>query len=75
MLGPLGLADSSTSTDDQSEDDKKKDKGDDESVNVELRLINTGAINLDQTIEEPVTSGSDIDLGFDPGSPTPLERN
>jgi len=69
LLGPLGLADadSGTSSSDQSDEDKKKDKsGDDEGVNAALRLINTTPINLDQPIEEPVTSGSDIDIGLQP---------
>lgn len=57
--------------DEQAQDDKKKDKssGEDESVNVALRLINTGPINLDQQIDEPVTSGNDVNVDFDIGPP------
>ena len=72
MLGPLVSSDTATAGDDQSQDtddEKKKDKGgdDDESVNAAFRLINIGPINLDRPIEEPVTSGNDVD--FDLGPP------
>ena len=75
MLGPIASNDTSAATgdDQQSDDDKKKDKddsdADDESVQAWLGLINAGPINLNQPIEEPVTSGSDInfDVGQGPG--------
>ena len=69
MLGPLASTDTATAEDQQAEEDKKKDKSgdDDEGVNAALRLINTGPINLDQQIDEPVTSGNDVD--FDLGPP------
>lgn len=70
VLGPLGSTDVATTTpdDEQSDEDKKKDEdGDDESVDVWLGLINAGPVNLDQQIEEPVTSGSDIN--FNVGQP------
>jgi hypothetical protein len=75
VLGPIASNDSgSTTGDDQkSDEDKKKDKddsdADDQSVQAWLGLINAGPINLSQPIEEPVTSGSDInfDVGEGPG--------
>jgi hypothetical protein len=67
------LADSS-SNDDQSDDEKDKDKdkdkdksGDRGSVDHSFELIDTGPLDLDQTIDQPVTSGSDIGIGDDPG--------
>jgi hypothetical protein len=72
VLGPIESTDSATGEDQQAEEDKKKDKGsdEDEGVNAALRLINTGPINLDQQIDEPVTSGNDVefDLGPPPGT-------
>jgi len=72
VLGPITSSDAGSPTGDeqQSEDDKKKDKDkdgddDDEAVQTWLGLINAGPINLNQPIEEPVTSGSDIN--FDVG--------
>jgi hypothetical protein len=71
VLGPLGSTDTTATTasdDQESDEDKKKDKdSDDESVDVWLGLINAGPVNLEQQIEEPVTSGSDIN--FDVGQP------
>jgi filamentous hemagglutinin family protein len=69
VLGPLASADTAIGDDQQSQEDKKKDNGDDEDegINASLRLINTGPINLDQQIDEPVTSGNDVD--FDLGPP------
>ena len=70
VLGPIGSTDSSfVSTDEdqqqQSEEAKKKDKGgEDEGIETWLGLINAGPINFDQPIDEPVTSGSDIDINF-----------
>jgi hypothetical protein len=58
-LGPL------LSADDEQSDEKKK-KNEEESVDASLGLISSGPVNLDQQIDEPVTSGSDIDLGFGP---------
>lgn len=67
MLGPVGSSDSSIISPDedqqQAEEEKKKDKGsDDEGIETWLGLINAGPINFDQPIDEPVTSGSDIDF-------------
>ena len=68
MLGPLGLTDSATSDDDQSDDKKDGDDSDDQAgVDASLGLINTAPVNLDQTIDEPVTSGRDAGLGDGPG--------
>ena len=71
VLGPIGASDSSTIAGEdqqQAEEDKKKDKGsDDDSVETWLGLINAGPINLDQPIDEPVTSGSDVDMNLGPG--------
>jgi hypothetical protein len=69
VLGPLGLADTGTSDDDQSDDKKKDDDGSDDQAGVDasLGLINTAPVNLDQTIDEPVTSGRDAGLGDGPG--------
>ena len=71
MLGPIASsnADSTTGDEQQSDEDKKKDEDSDsdsdEGVQAWVGLINAGPINLNQTIEEPVTSGSDIN--FDVG--------
>ena len=70
MLGPIGGTDIGTASDEQqqAEEDKKKDKGsNDESVDAWLGLINVGPLNLDQAIDEPVTSGSDIDMNLGQG--------
>jgi len=70
-MTPTDTAMSSDEQQQQADEDKKKGKGgDDESVETWLGLINAGPINLDQAIDEPVTSGSDIDmnLGQGPGS-------
>lgn len=73
MLGPIAPSDTTQPASDdqqQAEDEKKKSKSnDDESIETWLGLINAGPINLDHTIDEPVTSGSDIDLnlGLGPG--------
>jgi hypothetical protein len=78
VLGPIELTDAAAAAaaagpgeeQQQSEDDKKKDKdSDDQGVEASLRLINTGPINLDRPIDEPVTSGSDIDLMNGPLGP------
>ena len=70
MLGPIGGTDIGTASDEQqqAEEDKKKYKGsNDESVDAWLGLINVGPLNLDQPIDEPVTSGSDIDMNLGQG--------
>jgi hypothetical protein len=70
VLGPIGASDSAVAGEDQqqADEDKKKDKGgDDEGVETWLGLINTGPINLGQPIDEPVTSGSDIDMNVGQG--------
>ena len=70
MLGPLGLTDTATTPEDQQADEDKKDKdkdGEDDGVQAWIGLINAGPINLDQQIEEPVTSGSDIDMNLGEG--------
>jgi len=70
VLGPIGASDNSIAGEDQqqADEDKKKDKGgDDDSVDTWVGLINAGPINLDQPIDEPVTSGSDVDMNLSPG--------
>lgn len=70
MLGPLGMTDTTTTPEDQQADEDKKDKdkdGEDDGVQAWIGLINAGPINLDQQIEEPVTSGSDIDMNLGEG--------
>jgi hypothetical protein len=55
LLGPLGKDD----------DDKKKDQDQEGDTHIDpsLRLINTTPINLDHTINDPVTSGGDTIVG------------
>jgi hypothetical protein len=45
----------------QDEDQDSDDEGgdDSESVNTSIGIINTAPVNLEQQIDEPVTSGSD----------------
>jgi hypothetical protein len=69
VLGPIELTDTAAAIagpgeeQQQSEEEKKKNEdNDDQGVEASLRLINTGPVNLDRPIDEPVTSGSDIDL-------------
>jgi hypothetical protein len=71
VLGPLGLVqDAAVSDDGQSDDsDKKKNDGtdDDQSgVDASLGLINTAPVSLDQTIDDPITSGRDAGIGDGP---------
>jgi hypothetical protein len=56
LLGPLGKDD---------DDDKKKDQDQEGDTHIDpsLRLINTTPINLDHTINDPVTSGGDTIVG------------
>ena len=57
LLGPLS---------EDSDDDKKKDQDQaegDAHVDPSMRLINTTPINLDHTINDPVTSGGDVIVG------------
>ena len=72
VLGPVGATDDTIVGEDQqqADEDKKKGQSDDEdSIETWLGLINVGPINLDRPIDEPVTSGSDVDmnLGRGPG--------
>jgi hypothetical protein len=62
ILGPL---DETNSPDDQKKkkDKKGEDSEDGSSADPNLRLINTTPINLDRTIDEPVTSGGDVVVG------------
>ena len=74
MLGPIELTDVAAAAagpgeQPQSDDDKKDKDSDDQGVEASLRLINTGPVNLDRPIDEPVTSGSDIDLMNGPLGP------
>jgi len=61
ILGPLK----------DDDDDKKKDQQSDDDARVDpsLRLINTTPINLDHTINDPVTSGGDVVVGGGPVQP------
>jgi hypothetical protein len=53
-------ADTVASADDQDkEKDKDKVKADDDTVEAQLDLLNPDALQLDQSVDEPVTSGGD----------------
>jgi hypothetical protein len=62
ILGPL---DQTNSPDDEKKKDKDEDEDSDDgsSVDPSLKLINTTPINLDKTVDEPVTSGGDVVIG------------
>jgi filamentous hemagglutinin family protein len=62
ILGPL---DQTNSPDDEKKKDKDEgeDSDDGSSVDPSLRLINTTPINLDKTVDDPVTSGGDVVIG------------
>ena len=62
ILGPLDQTDS-PSDEDKKKKDKDNEEGDSSTVDPQLRLINTTPINLDHTIDEPVTSGGDLVIG------------
>ena len=52
-----------------SESEDEQDEGDNEDgskVDPSMRLINTTPINLEQQIDDPVTSGGDIVVGYSP---------
>jgi hypothetical protein len=73
ILGPIGEMSSPLDTaaneqdGDQSEDEDS-DEGDDESsVDATLGLVNTGPVNIDQPVDEPITSGGDGGFGDGPG--------
>jgi hypothetical protein len=62
ILGPL---DQTNSPDDEKKKDKDEgeDSDDGSGVDPSLRLINTTPINLDKTVDDPVTSGGDVVIG------------
>jgi hypothetical protein len=72
VLGPLGLTETTTNgvsdqSDDQSDDQDDEGTDDDQAgFDASLGLINTAPVNLDQTIDEPVTSGRDVGIGDGP---------
>jgi hypothetical protein len=77
ILGPIGLMDSPSDlpfdegADDGSgggddEADEEEEAADEEgsgNADASVGLINTGPVSIDQPVEEPVTSGSDIPGG------------
>ena len=72
VLGPVATNNDTIAGEDEqqaAEEKKKKDKDSDDEDSVEawLGLINAGPINLDTPIDEPVTSGSDVDINLSPG--------
>ena len=62
---PLGTeqAAQGDQSDQSDQGDSSDDKGDNGKVDPSLRLINTTPISLDQSIDEPVTSGGDVVIG------------
>jgi hypothetical protein len=71
VLGPLGLTETATNgvsdqSEDKSDDDDDGSDGDQAGFDASLGLINTAPVNLDQTIDEPVTSGRDVGIGDGP---------
>jgi hypothetical protein len=54
-------------SDQSDQGDSSDDKGDNGKVDPSLRLINTAPVSLDQSIDEPVTSGGDVVIGETPG--------
>jgi hypothetical protein len=66
MSSPLDLAGDGQS--DESSDEDSEDSGDDQgSVDATLGLVNTGPVNIDQPVDEPITSGGDGGFGDGPG--------
>jgi hypothetical protein len=51
----------------EAESKTKSDKEGNGKIDPSLRLINTAPINVDQSIDEPVTSGGDAVIGATPG--------
>jgi hypothetical protein len=67
---PQQIADELSGDGDQGDSDQgdsSDDKGDKGKVDPSLRLINATPISLDQSIDEPVTSGGDVVIGDIPG--------
>jgi hypothetical protein len=62
ILGPLdqGTSDDGTSGDDDDDSDESEDGS---KADPSMRLINTTPINLEQQIDDPVTSGGDVVVG------------
>jgi len=62
ILGPLdqGTSDDATSDDDDDDSDESEDGS---KADPSMRLINTTPINLEQQIDDPVTSGGDVVVG------------
>ena len=62
ILGPLdqGTSDDGTSDDDDDDSDESEDGS---KADPSMRLINTTPINLEQQIDDPVTSGGDVVVG------------
>jgi hypothetical protein len=64
-LGVNGQGDEQS---DQQSDEDSDDSGDDQTkVDAALGLVNTGPVNIDQPVDEPVTSGGDGGFGDGPG--------
>ena len=70
MSSPLDLG-TNDPADDQSEqdsDDDSEDSGDDQSsVDATLGLVNTGPVNVNPPVDEPITSGGDGGFTDGPG--------
>jgi hypothetical protein len=54
-------------SDQSDQGDDSEGKGSNGKVDPSLRLINTTPVLLDQSIDEPVTSGGDVVIGETPG--------
>jgi hypothetical protein len=63
ILGPLDQTNSPDDQDKQQDEEDADESDDGSSVDPSLRLINTTPINLDQQIDDPVTSGGDVVVG------------
>jgi hypothetical protein len=62
ILGPLDQANGDDEGD-KNDDDDEGDNEDGSKVDPSMRLINTTPINLQQQIDDPVTSGGDVVIG------------
>jgi filamentous hemagglutinin family protein len=67
MSSPLDLSSNDPSDDqsDQDSDDDGDDSDDQTNVDATLGLVNTGPVNIEQPIDQPITSGGDAGFGGD----------
>ncbi len=63
ILGPLDQGTSDDGTTSDEDDDDSDDSEDGSKADPSMRLINTTPINLEQQIDDPVTSGGDVVVG------------